>query len=372
MMAARPFNFSAGPATLPEVVLRQAAAEMLDWQGSGMGVMEMSHRGREFTQIFERTEARVREVLAVPAHFKVLFMQGGAIGANAIVPLNLVGLRPGAVSDHVITGLWSRKTHAEGKRYGDARVAASNDPEQRGTHHSLPPPASWRLSNGASYVHLCSNETIHGIEAHELPDLAALGSDAPLVIDCSSHIASRPIPWDRVGLAYAGAQKNIGPAGLTLVIVREDLLGHALPICPSAFDYTTIAAHGSMYNTPPTYAIYIAGLVFDWIAAAGGLAAIEARNVEKAALLYGAIDGSGGWYRNEVAADCRSRMNVPFFLPDEALYAPFLAGAAERGLLGLKGHKSVGGLRASIYNAMPLVGVQALVAYMREFAQRHG
>lgn len=371
-MAMRPFNFSAGPATLPEAVLRQAAAEMLDWHGSGMGVMEMSHRGREFVHIFTGTEARVREVLAVPPSFKVLFMQGGAIGANAIVPMNLVGRHPGSVSDHVITGSWSRKTHAEGKRYGDARIAASNDPEHRGRHLTLPSPKSWELSDQASYVHLCSNETIHGIEVHELPDLSALGSQAPLVIDCSSHIASRAIPWERVGLAYAGAQKNIGPAGLTLVIVREDLIGHALPICPTAFDYATVAKHDSMYNTPPTYAIYIAGLVFDWIVAEGGLQGIEARNIEKAALLYGAIDGSGGYYRNEVATDCRSRMNVPFFLPDDALYAPFLAGAAERGLLGLKGHKSVGGLRASLYNAMPLAGVQALVSYMREFMQCHG
>jgi phosphoserine aminotransferase len=205
-----------------------------------------------------------------------------------------------------------------------------------------------------------------------MPDLAALGSDAPLVIDCSSHIASRPIDWSRVALAYAGAQKNIGPAGLTLVIVREDLIGHALPICPSAFDYAQVAAHGSMYNTPPVFAIYIAGLVFEWLAAEGGVAEIERRNIAKAALLYGAIDGSGGFYRNEVAVDCRSRMNVPFFLPTEALYLPFLSGAAERGLLGLKGHKSVGGLRASIYNAMPLEGVAALVTYMREFAQNHG
>jgi phosphoserine aminotransferase len=372
MMAARPFNFAPGPSMLPEPVLRQAAADILDCQGSGVGVMEMSHRGREFTQIFERCEARVRELLAVPAHYKVLFMQGGAIGANAIVPMNLVGRRPDSISDHVVLGTWSRKTLVEARRYGDARVAASNDPDEHYRHLTLPPPATWDLSVGASYVHLCSNETINGIEVHEMPDLAALGSDAPLVIDCSSHIASRPIDWSRVALAYAGAQKNIGPAGLTLVIVREDLIGHALPICPSAFDYAQVAAHGSMYNTPPVFAIYIAGLVFEWLAAEGGVAEIERRNIAKAALLYGAIDGSGGFYRNEVAVDCRSRMNVPFFLPAEALYVPFLSGAAERGLLGLKGHKSVGGLRASIYNAMPLEGVQALVTYMREFAQHHG
>jgi phosphoserine aminotransferase len=369
---ARPYNFSPGPATLPEAVLAQAAAEMLDWRGSGMGVMEMSHRGPEFMAIFAHTEARLRELLAVPAHFKVLFMQGGAIGANAVVPLNLAQRRPGAITDHVITGAWSVKTLAEAARYSDARQVATNDPQLRGEHLTLPQPAGWELSPGASYVHLCSNETIHGVEVHELPDLRALGSDAPLVIDCSSHLASRPIDWTRVGLAYAGAQKNIGPAGLTLVFVREDLIGHAMPVCPSAFDYAKVAAQGSMYNTPPTYAIYIAGLVFEWLAAQGGVAAIERVNIEKAALLYGAIDGSGGYYRNEVAADCRSRMNVPFFLHDEALYAPFLRQAAERGLLNLKGHKSVGGLRASIYNAMPLAGVQALVNCMREFSQSHG
>lgn len=364
----RAYNFSAGPATLPEPVLAQAAAEMLDWRGSGMGVMEMSHRGREFGEIFARTELRLRELLAVPAEFKILFMQGGAIAENAIVPMNL---SRGGVTDHVVTGLWSIKTRQEAQRYGEANIVASNEADGAANHTTLPAPATWRLSANASYVHVCSNETINGVEMHELPDLRALGCDAPLVMDCSSHIGSRPIEWSRVGLAYAGAQKNIGPSGLTLVFVREDLLGHALPFCPSAFDYAVVAANGSMYNTPPTYSIYIAGLVFEWMAAQGGVAAIEQRNVEKAALLYDAIDGSG-FYANRVAREARSRMNVPFFLPDDRLYAPFLAGADERRLLQLKGHKSVGGLRASIYNAMPLAGVQALVTYMREFAQRHG
>jgi phosphoserine aminotransferase len=345
---------------------------MLDWRGCGMGVMEMSHRGPEFTEIFTRTEARLRALLAVPAGFKVLFMQGGAIGANAIVPLNLAQRRPAAVTDHVVTGSWSRKTYLEAKRYSKARVAATNDPAGIDEHLTLPPPSRWRLSQDASYVHLCSNETIHGLEVHELPDLRGLGSDAPLVIDCSSHIASRSIDWSRVGLAYAGAQKNIGPAGLTLVFVREDLIGHALPICPSAFDYANVAAAGSMYNTPPAYAIYVAGLVFEWIEAQGGMAAMERLNIEKAASLYRAIDESEGFYVNRVAPDCRSRMNVPFFMRDPALEAPFLAEARERGLLNLKGHKSIGGLRASIYNAMPLVGVQSLVAHMREFVARHG
>lgn len=366
---ARAYNFSAGPATLPEPVLAQAAAEMLDWRGSGMSVMEMSHRGREFGDILERAQARLRELLAVPAHFKILFMQGGALAQNAIVPLNLSQGRP---TEHVITGSWSLKTHQEALRYGAARVVASNDLSGPRRHTTLPAPATWQLGADAAYVHLCSNETIHGVEVHELPDLRTLGSQAPLVIDCSSHIASRPIDWSRVGLAYAGAQKNIGPAGLTLVFVREDLLGRAERSCPAAFNYGTVAAQGSMYNTPPTYAIYIAGLVFDWLHAQGGVAAIEQRNIAKAALLYGAIDGSEGFYANPVATDCRSRMNVPFFLRDGALTAPFLAAAAERGLLQLKGHKSVGGLRASIYNAMPLEGVQALVTCMREFAARHG
>ena len=361
----RPYNFSAGPAVLPEPVLTQAAAEMLDWHGCGMGVMEMSHRGREFISIHAQAEADLRDLLAVPAHFRILFMQGGGLGENAIVPLNL---SRGGLVDVVVSGAWSEKSAAEARRYADVAVAASNAADG---HTSLPAPAAWQLRRGASYVHLCSNETIHGVEYQQLPDLAALGCDAPLVIDCSSHILSRPIDWQRVGLAFAGAQKNIGPAGLTLVIVREDLLGRALPICPSAFNYKTVADNGSMFNTPPTYAIYIAGLVFQWLKAQGGVAAMEARNIAKAELLYGCLDGSG-FYSNRVAPEGRSRMNVPFFLHDERLNEVFLAGAKERSLLQLKGHKSVGGMRASIYNAMPLDGVQALVAYLKDFAQRHG
>ncbi len=361
----RPYNFSAGPATLPEPVLAQAAAEMLDWHGSGMGVMEMSHRGREFISIAEQAEADFRDLLAIPPQFHILFMQGGGLGENAIVPLNLS--RGGNV-DVVVSGAWSQKSAAEARRYADVAVAASNAADG---HTSLPAPASWQLRTDASYVHLCSNETIHGVEYPQLPDLAALGCNAPLVIDCSSHILSRPIDWQRVGLAFAGAQKNIGPAGLTLVVVRDDLLGHALPICPSAFNYKTVSDNGSMFNTPPTYAIYIAGLVFQWLQAQGGVAAMEARNITKADLLYSYLDGSG-FYSNRVAPAGRSRMNVPFFLHDERLNEAFLAGASARGLLQLKGHKSVGGMRASIYNAMPLDGVQALVAYLKDFAQRHG
>ena len=364
----RPYNFSAGPAVLPEPVLQQAAAEMLDWHGSGMSVMEMSHRGKEFIAIAAAAESDLRELLAVPANFRILFMQGGGLAENAIVPMNLARRLPAGQVDVVISGAWSQKSAQEARRYADVAVAASNEADG---HTSLPAPASWRLRPGTSYVHLCSNETIHGVEYAQLPDLAALGCDAPLVIDCSSHILSRTIDWSRVGLAFAGAQKNIGPAGLTLVIVRDDLLGHAIAHCPSAFDYKTVADNGSMFNTPPTYAIYIAGLVFQWLKAQGGVAAMEARNIAKAELLYGYLDGSG-FYANRVAVVGRSRMNVPFFLHDESLNDAFLAGAREHGLLQLKGHKSVGGMRASIYNAMPLDGVQALVNYLKDFAQRHG
>ncbi|MFT7723794.1 MAG: 3-phosphoserine/phosphohydroxythreonine transaminase [Roseateles sp.] len=356
----RPFNFSAGPATLPEPVLRQVAAEMLDWGGSGMSVMEMSHRGKEFGAIIERAESDLRELLAVPAEFRILFMQGGGLGENAIVPLNLG--RGGKV-DVAVTGAWSRKSAAEARRYADVQVAAEG----------FVPVGQWRLRDDAAYVHVCSNETIDGIEFHELPQLT---HGVPLVIDCSSHLLSRPIDWRRVGLAFGGAQKNIGPAGLTLVFVRDELLGHALDICPSAFNYATVAAAQSMYNTPPTFAIYVAGLVFQWVqgfeyAGQRGLAAIERRNIDKAALLYAALDGSG-FYENRVPAACRSRMNVPFFLKDETLNERFLAEARAHGLLQLKGHKSVGGMRASLYNAMPLEGVQALVSFLQDFEARHG
>lgn len=365
----RPYNFSAGPAAMPEAVLQRAAAEMLDWHGSGMSVMEMSHRGKEFGEIYAQAEADLRALLAVPANFRILFMQGGGLGENAIVPLNL---SRGGTVDFVVTGSWSIKSHKEAQRYCSARVAASNADDQ---HTRLPDPASWQLSGDAAYVHLCSNETINGIEFHELPDLAALGSKAPLVIDFSSHVASRGVDWSRVGLAFGGAQKNLGPAGLTIVVVREDLLGHALEICPSAFNYKTVADNQSMYNTPPTWGIYMAGLTFQWLreqteGALTGVAAMEQRNIAKAKLLYDFIDASS-FYLNKIDPGCRSRMNIPFFLRDEARNEAFLSGARAAGLLQLKGHKSVGGMRASIYNAMPLEGVQALVSYMREFERSH-
>ena len=359
----RAFNFSAGPAAMPLEVLQQAAAEMTDWHGSGMGVMEMSHRGKEFISIYEQAEADVRELLAVPANFKILFMQGGGLAENAIVPLNLS--RGGQV-DVVVTGSWSEKSFKEAGKYCQPHLAATGADSHFTT---LPSPAQWQLGAGTQYVHICTNETIHGVEFHSLPDLQALGSDAPLVIDFSSHVLSRSVDWSKVGVAFGGAQKNIGPAGVTLVIVREDLLGHALPICPSAFNYKTVADNGSMYNTPPTYSIYMAGLTFQWLKRQGGVAAMEQRNIAKARLLYDFIDGSS-FYSNKVAHDCRSRMNVPFFLADETRNDAFLAGAKAAGLLQLKGHKSVGGMRASIYNAMPIEGVQALIAYMRDFETR--
>jgi phosphoserine aminotransferase len=361
----RPFNFAAGPAAMPQEVLTEAAAEMLDWHGSGMSVMEMSHRGPEFGIIYEQAQSDLRELLAIPAHFKILFMQGGGQAENAIVPLNLS--RAGT-ADFVVTGSWSQKSQQEARKYCAVNVAASSESDG---YTGLPAPASWKLSRGASYVHICSNETIHGVEFHELPDLKALGSDAPLVIDFSSHVASRTVDWSRVGLAFGGAQKNLGPAGLTVVVVREDLLGQALPICPSAFNYQLVDNNQSMFNTPPTYAIYVAGLVFKWLKRQGGIAGIETRNQAKAALLYDAIDHSGLYY-NKVTLNCRSRMNVPFFLRDESLNDVFLAGARTRGLLQLKGHKLIGGMRASIYNAMPLAGVQALVAYLQEFEKTNG
>ena len=364
----RPYNFSAGPAAIPEDVLQHAASEMLDWRGSGMSVMEMSHRGKEFISICEKAEADFRQLLAVPQNFHILFMQGGGLAENAIVPLNL---SQGGAVDFVVTGSWSQKSTKEAAKFCDAAVAATD--EAQGFTH-IPDAASWKLRSDARYVHICSNETINGVEFQQLPDLASLGSQAPLVIDFSSHVASRSVDWSRVGLAFGGAQKNLGPAGLTLVVVRDDLLGHAMAMCPSAFNYRLVADNQSMYNTPPTWGIYIAGLTFEWIlrqqeGGASGVAALEARNTAKAELLYQAIDGSQ-LYENRVARDCRSRMNVPFFLKDETRNQAFLDGAKARGLLQLKGHKSVGGMRASIYNAMPMAGVQALVDYMQSFEKQ--
>jgi len=358
----RVFNFSAGPAVLPEPVLRQAADEMLDWHGSGMSVMEMSHRGPEYIAIHAEAETLLRELLAIPADYKVVFLQGGAIGQNAIVPMNL--LRGKASADYVNTGEWSKKSIKEAKKYGKVNVAATAE-ENHFTR--IPKQSEWKLDPNAAYVHICSNETIGGVQYHWTPDTG----DVPLVADMSSEILSRPIDVSRYGLIYAGAQKNIGPAGLTIVIVRDDLIGQALPITPSAFDYKQQADADSMLNTPPTYAIYIAGLVFQWLKKQGGLKAIEQHNRTKAAALYDYLD-STRFYTSPIAKDDRSLMNVPFKLRDESLNDTFLKGAEERRMVQLKGHRSVGGMRASIYNAMPVDGVKALVAYMQEFEKRHG
>jgi phosphoserine aminotransferase len=359
------FNFSAGPAVLPKAVLQQAAAEMLDWHGSGMSVMEMSHRGPEFISIYQQAEADLRELLNVPANYKILFMQGGGLGQNSLVPLNLAGraAQQPATIDFVQTGSWSSKSIKEARRYANVNVAAS---AEANGFTAVPQQDTWKLSPGAAYLHVCTNETIDGVEFNFVPTVQG---STPLVADMSSHILSRVIDVSKYGVIFAGAQKNIGPAGLTLVIVREDLLDAALPICPGVFNWRAVADADSMLNTPPTYAIYIAGLVFAHLKKLGGVAAMEQRNIEKARLLYAALDADD-FYQNRVAPEYRSRMNVPFYLRDESLNDKFLAGAKARGLLQLKGHKSVGGMRASIYNAMPIEGVQALVDYLNEFAGR--
>jgi len=358
----RVWNFSAGPAMLPEPVLLRAQAELLDWHGRGMSAMEMSHRSDDFGAIVDKAERDLRTLLAIPDGYRVLFLQGGALAQNAAIPLNL--LREGGVADYIDSGHWAQKSIAEARKYGTVNVAGSSAAEG---YTSVPAVSSWRRSPGASYLHITSNETIAGVEWFDFPDTGS----TPLVADASSHLLSRPLDVARFGLIYAGAQKNIGPAGLTLVIVREDLLGHARTACPSVLDYTVQAGAGSMFNTPPTFGIYLAGLTFEWLLEGGGLAAIERLNTAKAAALYNEIDRSG-FYRNPVARSDRSRMNVPFFLSEPRLDADFLAGARERGLVQLKGHRAVGGMRASIYNAMPLAGVTELVDWMREFERRHG
>ena len=358
----RIFNFSAGPAVLPEPVLRTAAAEMLDWHGSGMSVMEMSHRGKEFISIYERAQADLRSLLAIPASHRILFLQGGAVAENAIIPMNLLAGK--STADYVNTGEWSKKSIKEAKKYCTVNVAASA--EDRSFTY-VPAQSSWKLSPDAAYVHVCTNETIGGVEYQWTPETGSV----PLVADMSSHFLSRPIDVAKYGVVYGGAQKNAGPAGLTIVIVREDLLDRALAITPTAFHWKEQAAADSMVNTPATYSIYIAGLVFEWLEEQGGIAGIEKNNIAKAKLVYDYLDGTR-FYLNPVHREDRSRMNVPFKLHDESLDEAFLKGAKEHGMVQLKGHRSVGGMRASIYNAMPIEGVQALVDYMREFERRHG
>ncbi|MDE2251663.1 MAG: 3-phosphoserine/phosphohydroxythreonine transaminase [Gammaproteobacteria bacterium] len=357
----RIFNFSPGPAVLPHEVLEQARDELLDWRGGGMSVMEVSHRGKAFVACAAEAEAELRELLAVPPDYRVLFMQGGATLQFAAVPLNLAA--PDSVVDFVNTGHWSKKAAGEAQRYCTVNVAA--DAKASG-YCDIPAPAQWRLTSGAAYLHYTPNETIGGVEFHQVPD-----SPAPLVADMSSTILSRPIDVSRFGLIYAGAQKNIGPAGLCVVIVREELLGRARATTPSVLDYRLVADDNSMLNTPPTFAWYFAGLVFKWLKRQGGLQRMGEINRAKAATLYRAIDESG-FYRNPVAPACRSWMNVPFTLVRPELDQTFIAQARAAGLVNLEGHRSVGGMRASLYNALPPEGVAALVEFMREFARRNG
>ncbi len=356
------YNFSAGPAVLPKEVLQQAQAEMLDWRGSGMSVMEMSHRGKEYMGIHAQAEADLRELMGIPANYKVLFLQGGAHLQFSMIPLNL--LRGKLSADYVNTGEWSKKAIGEAKKFSYVNVVADNA-DRNCTY--VPAFDTWKLDKDAAYMHYTPNETIGGVEFNWTPNTG----DVPLVADMSSNILSRPVDVWKYGMIYAGAQKNIGPAGLTLVIVRDDLIGHAPAGLPTMLDYKTHADNDSMYNTPPTYAIYMAGLVFQWLKKNGGIGAMERANIAKADLLYAAIDASSGFYNCPVARADRSRMNIPFTLKDANLDGDFLKQADARGLLQLKGHRSVGGMRASIYNAMPLAGVQALVEFMNEFAQKN-
>ena len=358
----RAFNFSAGPAMLPEDVLKQAAAEMLDWNGSGQSVMEMSHRGKEFISIADTAEADFRELMGIPANYKVLFLQGGATLQFAMIPLNLLHGKQSA--DYIYTGEWSKKAIKEAKLFCDAKVIASSE-DKNFTY--APGQQEWKLNKDAAYFHYTANETIGGVEFHWTPKTG----DVPLVCDMSSNFMSKPVDVTKYGLIYGGAQKNIGPAGLTIVIVRDDLIGKAQAKTPAMLDYKLHADNGSMYNTPPTYAIYVAGLVFKWLKGIGGLAAIEKKNIEKAALLYDFLDGSS-FFKNPVRKEDRSRMNIPFTLKNPDLDDEFLKGAKSRGMIQLKGHRSVGGMRASIYNAMPIEGVKTLVEYMKEFEVKHG
>ncbi len=361
----RPFNFSAGPAALPEEVLEIAKAEMLDWHGSGMSIMEVSHRGKEFGQIVEQSQADLRELLNIPANYKILFLQGGATSQFSMVPFNL--LRGNNKADYVNTGFWSERAIAEANKYCQVNIVASGE---SGKFTTIPNSDSWQLSKDAAYLHYTANETIHGVEFHYIPQ-SLDASEIPLVTDMSSNMLSRPFDVSKFGLIYAGAQKNIGPAGLTIVIVRDDLIGQVDSKAPTLFDYQYLAKNDSMANTPPTYSWYIAGLVLQWLKKNGGLSAIAETNKKKAELLYSTIDQSE-FYQNPVAPECRSLMNIPFILKDAALDKVFLDEAKKAGLLGLAGHRAVGGMRASLYNAVTLEAVQALTSFMGDFARRNG
>ena len=354
------YNFSAGPAVLPKSVMLRAQAEMIDWHDSGMSVMEMSHRGKHYMSIIEKVESDFRSLFNVPKNYKVLFLQGGAIAQNSMVPLNLLN---GKKANYVVSGYWSKRSYQDALPFGDMSIAASS--ESIG-YTKAPDLKEWKIDSAASYIHFCSNETIHGVEYFDLPSVKTI----PVVADMSSHILSRPVDVSQFGVIYAGAQKNIGPAGLTIVIVRDDLLEVASPLTPSVFNWKTQAENQSMINTPTTYSIYMAGLVFEWLIELGGLAAIEKQNIKKAELLYNYIDSSD-FYSNPIDIKNRSRMNVPFRIQNEDLHASFVTGAENLGMIGLKGHRLVGGIRASIYNAMPIEGVQALVDYMKDFEKSH-
>ena len=354
------YNFSAGPAVLPKSVMLRAQAEMIDWHDSGMSVMEMSHRGKHYMSIIEKVESDFRSLFNVPKNYKVLFLQGGAIAQNSMVPLNLLN---GKKANYVVSGYWSKRSYQDALPFGDMSIAASS--ESIG-YTKAPDLKEWKIDSSASYIHFCSNETIHGVEYFDLPSVKTI----PVVADMSSHILSRPVDISQFGVIYAGAQKNIGPAGLTIVIVRDDLLEVASPLTPSVFNWKTQAENQSMINTPTTYSIYMAGLVFEWLIELGGLAAIEKQNIKKAELLYNYIDSSD-FYSNPIDIKNRSRMNVPFRIQNEDLHASFVTGAENLGMIGLKGHRLVGGIRASIYNAMPIEGVQALVDYMKDFEKSH-
>lgn len=359
----RLWNFSAGPAALPQPVLERAQRELLDWQGCGASVMELSHRGKLFMGLARQAEADLRELLAIPENYAVLFLQGGATQHFAQIPMNLAG--EGDSADYIVTGHWGEKAASEAAPYVKVNVAASSKGEN---YLRVPPRETWQLDPRSAYVHYTPNETIHGVEFHDIPEVG----DVPLVADMSSDILSGPIDVSKFGLIYAGAQKNIGPSGLVILIIRRDLLERASRPMARIFRYADHAANDSMLNTPNTWGWYLAGLTFEWLKEQGGLVAMRERNVAKATLLYDAIDGSGGFYRNPIEHGSRSRMNVPFTLHYSALDADFLKESEAAGLLALKGHKALGGMRASIYNAVPLEAVQALVAFMQDFAKRHG
>lgn len=360
---ARAFNFSAGPATLPEPVLRQAQAEMLEWRDAGASIVEISHRGPEFMEVAAAAEQALRKLLSIPDDYAVLFTQGGATTVQALIPLNFAA--PGQPADYVVTGHWGKTALKQASPYVATHVAASSEADR---FRTIPARNTWQLAADAAYVHITANETIHGVEFRDIPEVG----DIPLVADFSSSIASEPLDVSKFGIVYAGAQKNLGPVGISVAIVRRDLLERAGQPRADIFDYRSQLKAESMLNTPPTWNWYLLGLTVQWMLDEGGVEEFARRNARKAALLYSSIDDSGGFYKNDIDPAVRSRMNVPFFLHDEALDKPFLAESKAAGLIALKGHRVIGGMRASIYNAMPEAGVQALADFMRDFRQRHG